>query len=763
MKSTFHLFSCHAARLAMILATVTALRAQTPQPIPAPAAGAAAASESVGIIDFEGAPVRAVLDYYARLTKRSIIAAPNISGVVNFRSQTELTRAEAIQALDSVLAVNGLAVVPLGEKFLKVVQIAGAKQEGVRVGINESAVLPTSDTLVARVIRIKYAELTEVTTALQPLLHAYGQIVQLAQSGSLLVIDTANNVNQMLELLKHVDQPYELRMETKIYQLRYAKAAEAVQRIQTMLQAAQQFKPKAGATTPAPGPVPAARPVPPTSAPTADASVVETKVILTPDERTNKIFVLSRSKDFALLDRLVAELDVKVDPDVITQIVELNYANAEEAAMLVNAVITGGSISGTASTRRSTRSSSSTGSARSTTTAATTTPTTFASPTVRVGSSGGAALEAGGFLENPETVRVLPDTRTNTLLLMATKEDMQRLQKLVKSIDTNVPQVLIEVIIGEVTLNNETDTGVDIVNRVIKAGPASLYGGTMTGDSKGPLPLNIGATPIGMTPQGAALSSALTYWATFRNLNLDAVVRLMASSGRLKVLSTPVIQTLHNQEGSITVGDSVPVATSTLSDVVYGGGTNQVTSGLRANVEYKDVALELKVTPRINPDGFVTLEISQKVNELGPEKNIGGIVVPSIQKREAESVVMVKDQSTVVLGGLIKDKKNRTQTKVPVLGDIPLFGWFFKSQQITDERNELIVFIRPVVLRTDAQTSAEALRRSQLLDVGKELQLDKKIAPSTNTPPPAVPVPPATAPLTEPRRGTTPSNLKIGR
>ena len=731
----------------LLLAAVVAMPGHAQTNVVAAPSG----KETVGILDFEGAPVKAVLDYYARLTKRSIIAAPNLNAVVFFRSQTDLTRDEAIQALDSVLAVNGLGVIPLGEKFLKVVQITAAKQEGVQVGIADDAKLPASDTFVARVVRIKYAELAEVTNALQPLIHAYGQLVPLQQSNSLLVIDTGNNVNQMLELLKHVDQPFELRMETKVYQLQHAKAADLVQRVQTMLQAVQQLAQKTAPTAAAPAPG-TPRPVPTPGA--QQGASIETKVILTPDERTNKIFVLSRSKDFSLLDKIIAELDIKVDPEVITRVVELNYANAEDAAGLVNAIISGGSYSGGSSTatRRTSRTSSSSASSSAAPTAP---PRTITAPT-----AGGAALEAGGFLSYPEGVRVLPDTRTNTLLLMATKDDMDRIVKLVQSIDSNVAQVLIEVIIGEVTLSNETDTGIDLINRVIKAGPASLYGGTMTGNAGGPKPLDIGAAAIGTTPAGAALSSALTYWATFRDLKLDAVVRLLATSGKLRVLSTPVIQTLHNQEGSIIVGNSVPVATSTLSDVVGGYGTNNVTSGLRANVEYKDVALELRVVPRVNPDGFVTLEISQKVNELGEDKNVGGIVVPTIQKREAEAVVMVKDQNTIVLGGLIKDRKNLTETKAPILGDIPVLGWLFKTRKNKIDRDELIVFIRPVVLRGGEQATAEAQRRTQMLKTGKELDLDKRL--DVTVEPPPAPEPPKKEEPAQPRRGATPSNLKLG-
>jgi general secretion pathway protein D len=741
--------------LAAVLAPVLFCHAQTNAPI-------AGGSESVGIIDFEGAPVQAVLDYYARLTKRSIIAAPNLAGVIRFRSQTELTRAEALQALDTVLAMNSVSVIPMGEKFLKVVQTPTAKQEGVRIGIGEPEGLPPSDTFLAQVVKIKYAELTDVTSAVQPLLHSYGAVVPLHQSNCILVIDTANNVLQMVELLKHVDQPYELRLESKVYQLKYAKAADAVQRITTILQNAQQFKPKsgAGAGGAAPAPAPGAPP-----APASAAASIETKIILSPDERTNKIFVFSRSKDFTLLDNIISEMDVRVEPDVITKVVELSYANADEAASLVNAIIGGGSggfSSGTTS-RRSTRSSSSRSSGATTGLSRPTVPPS-PTPTPAVRTAGGS--EPAAFLEYPEGVRILPDMRTNTLLIMATKDDMDRLVQLVKSIDTTVPQVLIEVIIGEVTLANQNDTGVDLVQRVIKAGPAHLFGGTLTGDASGSRPFNVGSFAIGSvpTPQGAAISSALTYWATFRRLNLDAVIRLLASEGKLRVLSTPVIQTLHNQEGSIVVGKSVPVATSTLSDIVSSGtSTNQFASGLRANVEYKDVALELFVTPRVNPDGFVTLEINQKVNELGEDKNIGGIVVPSIRKREAQSVVMVQDQSTVVLGGLIQDSKSRNETKVPVLGDIPLLGWLFKHRKDTIDRDELIVFIRPVVLRTETAATAEGRRRLQMLDSLKELGIEKKLDPAaaTNTPPPTV-TPPREKATEEPRRGTTPSNLKLG-
>jgi general secretion pathway protein D len=214
----------------------------------------------------------------------------------------------------------------------------------------------------------------------------------------------------------------------------------------------------------------------------------------------------------------------------------------------------------------------------------------------------------------------------------------------------------------------------------------------------------------------------------------------------------------------------VPV--STVSSLVSGVGT-LATGQLNANIEYKDVAIELKVTPRINPDGYVRMEIEQKVNDLGRNVTISGTTVPEINKREAKSSVAVQDQSTIVLGGLIKETKTITETKVPILGDIPLLGHLFKSKANGKMRDELIVFIRPTVMRTDAQAVAEARRRARMLKAGEELELEKRfesavpgapssaltIAPSSAAAEPPAPIEQAQEPTSE----TTPATEETDR
>ncbi len=696
--------------------------APTPPPPPSSApAPARLAQSDQAVIDFEfqGAPITAILDWYSRLTGRSIISAPNLNAQINFRSQSKLTKEEAIEALDSVLAINNIAAIPLGEKFLKIVQINTAKQEGLPVG----RVVAPADTLGTQIIPLKNAKAKDVVSVLQPYLHTYGQLMALEDSNSILISETAANLKQMMEIVAYVDQPSALRMEMRSYVLKHAKAADVMARLQSIIQEAEQ----AGAHAAAPGqpPSPIRRPGQPSPAIEGggEGSVVEGKVIMAADERTNKLFILTRISNFGFFDRLIAELDAKVEPDVVMKVIQLNYAAAEDVAGLLNALITGGSApSSSSSTRRTT---SSTGTTTSGARAPAVPP-----PPMSGGGGGGAGVQNTGFLQYAEGVHILPDPRTNYLLVMATKEDMARIQELVKSIDTSVAQVQIEVVIAELTLNNELDVGVDLFNRLSSADQGRAVG-TGGNSTDGNVPVQL-APPSVVSALGSNLPSAaalaggaggLTYFTTFKNLNLDTVVHALATTANSKILSTPVIQTMDNQEADIIVGESVPVPTSQTSSLISGVGTvGQALNGVTSSIQYEDVAIELDVTPRINPDGYVRMDIQQKVNDLGANVNIGGTIVPTINKREAKSSLAVEDKSTIILGGMIQETKTVSTTKTPFLGDIPFFGQLFKSQSNNRQRTELIIFIRPVVLRSDMAAVAEAKRRLRQLGVSEELE-----------------------------------------
>ncbi|MCX7916141.1 MAG: hypothetical protein N3A53_07545, partial [Verrucomicrobiae bacterium] len=503
---------------------------------------------------------------------------------------------------------------------------------------------------------------------------------------SILITETAQNINQMLQIIQFIDQPSPLRVETRIYTLRHARAGDVVSRLQQIIQETQQLGAQPATTAPQPAPqpgqpvrVPVRRAEAPKETPAADSgSVLEGKVVLTADERTNKIFILSRPSNFPFFDRLIEELDASIEPDLVTRVIPLDYAAAEDTAALLTSLITGGQFTPPTRARGTATTTAQPPGAR--------TPPPPAAVPAPTAPTGGT--DTAGFFEYPEGVRILPDQRTNSLLVMATRRDMERLEALVRSIDTAVAQVLVEVVIAEVKLDGGLQVGVDLFKRLMREGQVLSGGGTRNlTDDQAPIDLETVALPA-----ASALGGGLTYFLTLKNTKLDAVIRLLATSSRFKVLSTPVIQTLHNKEASIIVGESRPVPTSTITD---SGGDGIAT---RANIEFKDIAIELRVTPRINPDGYVTMEIEQKINDFAGNVNVAGVSVPIITKREARAEVAVRDQSTIVLGGLIREDKNLTESRVPFVGDIPVLGHLFKNKSTTKNRTELIVFLRPVVL-----------------------------------------------------------------
>jgi general secretion pathway protein D len=512
-------------------------------------------------------------------------------------------------------------------------------------------------------------------------------------------------------------------METRVIVLKHAKAADVVQRLQAIIQETQQAggRPTAAGGAPTPPTPPGIRvPARPASATASmggaggEDTVVEGKAVLTSDERTNKIFILSRASNFSFFERIIAELDAKVEPDVIIRVFNLDYAPCEDVASLINSLITGGTP--TFSTRRTTSTTGGTGTARSSP------PPPPAG--ISGGVSGGGAAVDTGLLEFAQGVRILPDPRTNSMLVMATKEDMARIEKLIRSVDTPVAQVLIETVIAEISLNNNLDIEVSAFKRPFQSGQVKQTGGY---NNKTPSPQDLISGLVGSNMiQAASLAAGgATWFMSFQNWKLDAVITALSSSSRFKVLSTPIIQTMHNQEADILVGESRPVPVSTVSSVVGSTGT-LATGQLNSNIEYKDIAIELKVTPRVNPGGYVTMEIEQKVNDVGGQVSFNGTDVPIITKREAKSSVIVKDQGTIVLGGLIKENKTITETKVPFLGDIPLLGAAFRGKSTTKVRNELILFIRPTVLRNQSEAVAEAVRRTNMLRAGKDLNLNEQ-------------------------------------
>jgi len=698
--------------------------ATAPGSIPTPVTGVA--TQRLISLSFQDAPLDQILTLYSELTGRTMIKAQGINATITLRSATKLTEDEVRQAIEAVLALNNITLVPFGEKFFKVVQPATARQEGMGIRF-ESGTTAEADAMVSQVVELKYADLHEVIAVLPLLLHQYAKVQPLERANAILITDTEVNVRRAMELIQYIDRPAESRVETRIYELREAAATDVAQRLNELISdTAQQRRPTVVVQTTAQTPPGVIRPPPTTPTIRTDLSLAERGIIvgqvkIVPDERTNILIIISDPANFPFFDNIVQVLDRAVEPETQVKVYSLDYAAADEVADLLNALI------GASSSYRRSRTTGTTASRTGPTASRTRTPTGgstatesrsqtlreyIASQLSRTPTPSGAPGPDGeGTIElSPET-RILPDLRSNSLLLMGRKTDLQVLQEVIKELDVMLAQVVIEAVIIEVTLSDEISTGMDWLQRSLvaydttRAGPGggvvirepvmSWGGGFLSGNTAA---FRSGADVGRDVPLS---SGALTYYLTMEGLNLDAVLRLAARDSRARILSTPIILTTDNTEAKIIAGEERPIVTAT---TVTSGG-NQTSA-----YEYKNIGIELTVKPRINPQRMVVMEVTQTADNVGDVVIIDGNEVPVVTKRELSASVAVANRSTIVLGGLVSHADRNSRTKVPLLGDIPIVGNLFRSDNRSKQRTELLVLLTPYVLMTPQEARAETRR-----------------------------------------------------
>ncbi|MDR0994620.1 MAG: type II secretion system secretin GspD [Verrucomicrobiota bacterium] len=677
------------------------------------------------------APLDALLDMYSQVTGRTMIKAPGVNATFpNIRVRERLSKEEMIQVMDSLLSMNNISLVPLGTRFYRVVPIDKAATEGMEIQRQTpEGGHPESDALVSQLIQLKYLEMEDAVNIVQAMLHGFGKVQRLDRINSLLVQETSTNLRRIYEILEMVDQPTEMKVETRIYEIQHAKASDIASRLNELVSDSQGERREQVAQVAQPVPlrrpnmIRARQPVEgAASASSTDTAaaleaamaaqgIIQGKVKVLIDERTNIIIVISRPANFEFFDKIVAVLDRPVDPEVVVQVIALEYADAEEVSSLLNDFIgTAKSDSDTGAGRIMADSSEGDSRAR----ALEDFVRSRAAAADRIRSTAGdAAVSRIGQL-SPNT-KILADTRTNTLLLMGTKGDVAALHDVINKVDIMLAQVLLEAVILEVNLNNSTAYGVNWLQKSMTAYSQNMVNGVSLrepvaswGGSFGP---NNFLTAAGDTITRAfGGGTGLNYYFTFNDLNIDMVLDMVARSGEGRVLATPVILTTDNKEASIMSGTQIPIRTGDSSS----GGT------FYSDYEYKDVGIQLKVKPRINPSRYVTMEITQSADTLGDPVDVGSGTMYSINKREMSASISMPSRSTIVLGGLVQTDYQASNTRVPILGSIPILGALFRSESKNRTRTELLVLITPYVLMTPEEARLETERLHRASNVAAE-------------------------------------------
>ena len=649
---------------------------------------------------FEGADLDTVMTMYCEWTGKIYLKNDSVAASISLKAD-KLTIPECINVVESILAMNNIAIVPYGEKFIKVVlaNSADLTGEGLKINIDPNTEFTGSDTLVTQIIPLRNVEIPEVQNAIQHIMHSYGKIQTLEGSNSLLITDTKSNILRIRELVDFVDQA-SARIEPRIYEIVYADASDiaaSLNEIITMAQSDQKTGSSArgSAARSSPGVIRARGTQPAAAATPARAAISSTEagsrmiiqgtVKVMADERTNLILIFSQDANFAFFDNIIKVLDVEVEPAITFEVVNLEYADAVELSGTLNDLVgaaqggrstTAGSASSSgASSRSATSRNRTTTSSRSTTSrSASAQITPNADP---AGSSGAAAVDNLSKLS--ENTKILADERSNSILLMGRKSDIAAIKNVIASLDIMLEQVVIEAAIFEIGLDDELRHGIDWLYRSLNTDGSPKNVGAWDGNS---LITNTVASVV---------SQSFSYYQDLSGLDSQILINLSKTDEDSRLISTPIIMTTDNTEATLSIGEQRPVVTSTDTTL------NSVQQ--RSNYEYKDIGIQLTVTPRINPQRFVVMEITQKADQLGPIVLIDDNEVPVILNREFEANIAVPDGGTVVLGGMMQTEMKDTVTKIPILGDIPLIGrYLFSSVTKTEDQRELIVLMTPYVM-----------------------------------------------------------------
>ncbi|MDX1676321.1 MAG: type II secretion system secretin GspD [Arsukibacterium sp.] len=626
--------------------------------------------------NFKGTDINEFINIVGMNLKKTIIVDPQVRGRINVRSYEMLNEEQYYQFFLNVLEVYGFAVVEMESGILKVVRNKDAKTSNIPVVGDEDP--GYGDEMVTRVVQVRNVSVRE----LAPLLRQFsnqaggGHVVNYDPSNVIMMTGPAAVVNRIVDIIRRVDKAGDQELE--ILKLEFASAGEIVRILENI------YKSQGRAEQP---------------------DFLIPKIVA--DERTNSVIVSGELQARKRVIELAKRLDAELQTSGNTRVHYLKYAKAEELVPVLKGVSESivAEVQGAAGTA----------------------------------AAQGARRSAGSGRE----ISIEAHADSNSLVVTAQPDMMRSLEDVIRQLDIRRAQVLVEAIIVEVFEGDGTDFGVQWLNA--NGGGTNFTGGNtipIISVAAGAVQASqvtpgtttttiVDGVPVTQTTPASnrdysklaqALQGLNGAMLGFVQGDWAAILQAVRTSTNSNVLATPHITTMDNQEAFFLVGQEVPVITgSTTGD----NNTNPFQS-----VQRQEVGIKLKVTPQINEGNAVQLTIEQEVSSIG-----GATAVDiTINKREIKTTVLADDGATVVLGGLIDEDVQESESKVPLLGDIPVLGHLFKSTSVTKQKRNLMVFIKATIVREGSAISGISkakynhIRAEQLLREEEGIRL----MPNTN-------------------------------
>ncbi|WP_199544436.1 type II secretion system secretin GspD [Paraburkholderia kururiensis] len=690
-------------------------------------------------LNFVNADIDQVAKAIGAATGKTIIVDPRVKGQLNLVSENPVPEEQALKTLQSALRMQGFSLVQ-DHGVLKVVPEADAKLQGVPTYVGNTTPA-RGDQVVTQVFQLKNESANNLLPVLRPLISPNNTIAAYPGNNALVVTDYADNVRRLAAIIAGIDTA--AGQQVAVVALKNANALDTAQQLSKMLD---------------PGTIGSTDPT--------------LKVSVTADPRTNSLLLrASNAQRLAAAKSLAKQLDAPTSQPGNMHVVMLRNADAVRLARTLRGMMGKGSGNDTSNSGGANAFNQNAGGAAGGLSGSTGTagmpPLPSGSTSSSLGnsmtggSSSGTGSNSAPFLGEKEGSgnnqdenqsgggMIQADAATNSLIITAPEPVYRNLRSVIDQLDSRRAQVYIEALIVELNATTAANLGIQWQGALL-GGNNAVYGGSNFGSGSSSI--------VDLTAQGAAIANNTNLLGTNSSnllpnglnigllhrfgsvFGLGGLLNALATSSDSNVLSTPNLITLDNEEAKIVVGQNVPVVTGSYATPTANAATSVTAFNTFDRI---DVGVTLHVKPQITEGGILKLQLYQEDSTVDPTtvNNPGGV---TINKRSIQSTVLCDNGEIIVLGGLMQDQYSNGNSKVPLLGDIPWLGQLFRSENKTRTKSNLMVFLRPVIVRDQATSSAITLNRYDYLrDQQGGYQTDNRLIRDQNIPmlPPAPPGP----------------------
>ena len=674
----------------------------TPKPQTKGQSNLSKSSEELITLNFVNADIEAVARTLSTLSGRNLVVDPRVKGTISLSAEKPVTASAAWNQFLSALRLQSFSVIESSGLY-KIVPEAEAKlQGGVSTVVPSSSLsnsgAPSSGQVMTQIFNIQHENANNLVTVLRPLISPNNTINVSPGTNSLVVTDYTENLQRIGKIIQTLDVSN--ASDVEIIQLNHAIASDLAVLVAKLIDV-----------------TPSSSGVNNGQAQTGD-SAYKTTILAEP--RSNSLILRAANSARLLQARLLIEKLDRPSSELAAgniHVVYLKNADASKLAVTLRAAL--------AADVRSSTSGAGAAQAAQAPSAPASNPSNPYGSGMGTGSTA-AAPSLGGFNTSNASItggQIQADTSTNSLIITAPEPQFRQLKEVIDKLDSRRAQVMVESLIAEIDTSKIAQFGIQWQNVMGQAGGnVGVIGTNFGSGGSNLLSLSTSAANPATATSGLPLPGVGMNLATARDINgkyvLSSLANFLQQDGLTIVLSTPTLLTLDNEEAKIVVGQNVPFATGqyTNSNTANGSVTPFTT------FDRKDVGITLRVKPQISETGSVKLVIFQEVSSIDATTSAAGLVT---NKRSIESSVIVEDGSIVVLGGLLSDTYSNTRGQVPGLADVPFIGNFFKNESRNRTKTNLMVFLRPVVLR-DAK-STEILSSGRYLGMMNEQKsLDTK-------------------------------------